>query len=535
MKRRSLPRVLIGIVIALIIYLFIPLSSDDYTIPVDQKMLEAKKDYLENLNSEGDSLQPNIIWIIVDDLSYTDTDLYMDGPVSTPNLKKLAKEGALFTNAYVTSPVCSPSRAAIMTGRYNQRFGYENQIHHRYLRNRMEYYGFKYFVDSGPWRPKYMTSVPNEEFIENMGLPKSEITLAEILKNKGYATAYIGKWHLGKKDENSPTEFGFDKFYGFYNSHSLYVPENTSGFIDQKISEDWTDQYIWKDQRNGLNAIRRNNQIIEEDRYLTTAISDESIDFISNSQNKPFYLVASYNAPHTPLQAPEKYVNQFSNEQNPIKRVHYAMIKSLDDEIGRLVQFLKDSNLADNTLIFLVSDNGGAEYNLTTENGKYKGGKITNLEGGVKVPMIMKWPGKITRGTKFNKPVHVTDIFATSAKAANVELPSDRVYDGIDLHYGVETSDYRRKHIYFKMGTNGAIRDKQYKMVWNEVNGDTVLFDLNKDPYEDNDLFGTLPVVQSNLSNAYTSWSEEIMVPSWPPMIYYHWVDKDGKEYFFEE
>lgn len=247
------------IILGLFGYLLFPLESDQFEIAFDQEKYWQKLNYLaNNSGSPADSGQTNILWILVDDLGMSDTDLYTNGPVQTPALNSLADEGILFTNAYVSSPVCSPSRAAIATGRYNQRFGFEHQMHERYLKNRLEYYGFRYFIDSDPWVPQYQTQVPPADFLREMGLPKSEITLAEVVKKYGYQTGYIGKWHLGKKDEKAPNQFGFDHFYGFYSSHSLYSPEGTEGIVDQKIPEDFTDQYIWEGQRNDLQAIREN-------------------------------------------------------------------------------------------------------------------------------------------------------------------------------------------------------------------------------------------------------------------------------------
>ncbi|MCX2743169.1 sulfatase-like hydrolase/transferase [Mangrovivirga sp. M17] len=530
--------VLFGFVLSLIIllvYLLLPLESDRFELTPNEDRLVDKIYYLNNPPiSENDS-PPNIIWIVVDDLSMADTDLYGDGPVSVPNMKKLANRGVKFNNAYVSAPVCSPSRAAIVTGRYNQRFGYEHQLHDRYLKNRLEYLGFRYLIDSDPWVPQYQTEVPSADFIENIGLPSSEITFAEVAKKYGFETGYIGKWHLGKKEDNSPNAFGFDHFYGFYSSHSLYIPEGTRGYVEQKIPDDFTDEYIWEGQRKGQQAIRRNGEIISEDRYLTSAITDEAIDFTEAHNEKPFYLLVSYNAPHTPLQAPKEYVEMFNDVSDPVKRVHFALIKSLDDELGRLMNHFNDKRLTENTLIFFISDNGGAEFNLTTENGPYQGGKITNFEGGVKVPMIMSWQGKIDSGEVFNHPVHSTDLFMTSARAIKAKLPADRIYDGADLIKHVGNNTMPHDYIYFDMGNNRGIRGERWKLVWNEANGDSVLFNLKEDPYEQRDVYEFNREVVKKLTNEFEEWAAKNIDPIWPPMIYYHYTTDDGKEYFFDE
>jgi arylsulfatase A-like enzyme len=536
MRRKIILLPSIVLILLFLGYFFFPLDSDRFKIRDDEVSTSNKLKYLEaKVTPIADSLKTNILWIVVDDLGMADTDLYTNGPVKVPEMNQLAKQGVLFTNAYISSPVCSPSRAAIATGRYNQRFGHEHQLHERYLKNRMEYYAFRYIINSNPWVPKYQTKVPNQEFMRNMGLPTSEISFAEVSRKYGYHTGYIGKWHLGKKLENSPNAFGFDYFYGFYASHSLYSPEGTAGIVDQKIPADFTDKYIWEGQRNDLQAIRVNDKIVEEDRYLTNAITDESIAFIDQNKNDPFYLWVAYNAPHTPLQAPKKYVEMYSSEPDPIKRVHYAMIKCLDDEIGRLMDHLDARGLADNTLVMLISDNGGAEYNLTTDNGRYQGGKITNFEGGVKVPMIMRWPTKIKANQVFDYPVHATDLFYTSASVLGAPLPGDRIYDGADLITHVNEHTIPHDYIYHEMGTNRGIRNMEWKLTWNEVNGDSVLFNLEADPFEQYDLYGNNKEVVEELTSAFSAWSANNVEPLWPGMIYYYYTSDDGKQYYFDE
>jgi arylsulfatase A-like enzyme len=264
----------------------------------------------------------------VDDLGMADVSLYGEGDMSTPNIDRLGQQGVVFENAYVTSPVCAPSRAALITGRYQQRFGFEFTMHERYLRNRLEYLGFRYFVDSDPWEAKWTNKVPDEDNIHNQGLPLSEITIANVLKRQGYQTGVIGKWHLGWSEEKRPSAFGFDEQYGFFMSHSLYAPEGTDGMIDQKNEGDWTDPYIWGGQRIGPCAIYRNYVEIEETGYLTDRITDESIDFVNTHKEEPFFLWASYNVPHTPLQAPKEYVYKFLHIEDPIKRIYRAMISA---------------------------------------------------------------------------------------------------------------------------------------------------------------------------------------------------------------
>ena len=336
------------------IYLLWPLGSSDFNIKYNEKEIHDRLNFLSEKKIGKETNQPNIILITVDDLGMADVSLYDEGNTQTPNIDRLGAEGIVFENAYVTSPVCAPSRAALTTGRYQQRFGFEFTIHERYLRNRLEYFGFKYFIDSYPWEARWMTKVPNEAAIEQQGLPSSEITLAEILKKDGYQTGIIGKWHLGYDENHLPSNFGFDEQYGFFSSHSLYAPESIDGIVNQKIDADWTDPYIWSGQRNNEHAIFRNNKEIEENDYLTDRITDESIAFIEKKKQDPFFLWVSYNAPHTPLQAPLEYVNKFKHIEDPVKRIYAAMISNLDDNIGRLMAYLEDNELENSLIIFLL-------------------------------------------------------------------------------------------------------------------------------------------------------------------------------------
>jgi arylsulfatase A-like enzyme len=401
------------------------------------------------LNKEVKSVpeSPNIIWIIVDDLGMGDSDLYGTGTVATPNINSLADEGVRFSNAYVTSPVCGPSRAAIYTGRYNQRFGFEHQQHDRYLKSKFEYHSFRFFVNSKPWAIQKQDSVPNEEFIKAIGLPESEITIAEVLKKYGYHTGLFGKWHLSYERRKGPNYFGFDEFYGFMNSHSLFAPLEDPGIVSTKNKKDWTDKYIWKDGRDNLSAIERNGEIIREDRYLTEAITAEAIEFIENSTD-PFFAVLSYNAPHTPFQATKEAYDQFAMINDPVRRTYAAMIYSLDQEIGKLHAYLARKNLLENTLIFFISDNGGAEYTLATDNGNYKGGKITNFEGGLKVPMFMTWQGKISAGRQYDFPLSSLDMFKTSLDAVTADVYPVAI-DGTNLQAKIENKTLAHEYLFF--------------------------------------------------------------------------------------
>lgn len=515
-------------------YLLAPLDSDAFKYSSNDSLLDSKKIFLQNSQSvSSDSTKPNVLWIIVDDLGYYDTDLYGEGLVEAPNMKRLADEGVRFTQGFTTSPVCSPSRAAIMTGRYNQRFGFEHQLHDRYLKNRLEYYGFKYFVNNPIWQPIPRDSVPNQLFMDQMGLPMSEITIAELVKKQGYRTGLMGKWHVTKQESQSPNVFGFDEFYGFYSSHSLYTPEGAEGIVDTKNPNDWTDDYIWSGQRDGRQAIQRNGKVIQEDRYLTTAIADESINFMKESGEDPFFLIASFNAPHTPFQVPESYYNAYAHVEDPVKRTYYGMIKCLDDEIGRLLDYLEANDLSENTAVFLISDNGGAAYTFATDNGPLKGGKITNFDGGVKVPYVIK-AANLQGRSSYEYPVSTTDLFTTTAALVGQELPN-RTYDGVDLIAKVNDNEVAHDYLFYRKGFNRMVRSLQYKMIWNtSLPIDTLLYKIDEDPEEQTNLFSTNREVAESLFSAYSAWNSELQSPAWPSVIHFHFVDEDEKVYVFE-
>jgi arylsulfatase A-like enzyme len=536
MTRKYAATVIAVCVAGLAVWLLVPLPSGPYAIRHDPALLERKRLFMDENARARPGDRPNILLIMADDLGMADVSCYGLGNMETPNIDRLATQGTAFRHAYVTSPVCSPSRAAILTGQYQQRFGFQFQMHDRYLRNRLEYYGFKYFVNSYPWRPKWTSTVPDRDAVHKQGIPPWVVTLPELLQKSGYATGIVGKWHLGWSEGQKPSEMGFGYQYGFYASHSLYAPEGTKGIIGQKIKADWTDKYIWSGQRKGPHAIFRNGIEIEEKTYLTEKFTDEAIGFMQQYEDTPFFLFLSYNAPHTPLQAPAAYVERFSHIQDPVHRIYRAMVSSLDDGIGRVLDFLDSSGLSNNTLVIFLSDNGGAEYTRTTDNGPYKGGKITDLEGGIKVPMIMQWNKVLPSGTWYEKPVISLDIFATIATAARLSTPPWQSIDGVNLVPRVLGEDTLppHKHMYWQRGFSKAIRSESWKLLINGEANDTVLFHLASDPYERIDVHRVHKQVASDLGKTHRSWAAELPPPSWPSMIYYHYKD-DDRDYYFDQ
>lgn len=532
--------ILTGLLVLLFAYFLWPLNTDHWDIERSKSRQEVKDAWLDQSTagtpgtSKINSERPNIVLIMADDLGWADMQLYDENGQSMPHLEQLASEGVKFNHAYVTSPVCSPSRAAILTGRYTQRFGFEYQLHNRYLKNRLEYHAFKLMMKSGPWKPRWMASVPGEEAILKQGLPPDEITLSEVLQKNAYRTGLIGKWHLGWNEDNKPCDFGFDYQFGFYESHSLYAYEGTPGIIDQKVPEDFTDKHIWKGQRDGPHAIYRNCKEIDEPVYLTDRIAEEGIDFINRNREAPFFLLLSFNAPHTPLQAKEDYYKLFAHIQDPVKRIYAAMIANLDDAIGSVLAHIKEESLEENTLIFFISDNGGAEYTFTTENGSYRGGKITDFEGGVKVPFIMKWKGQIPEGETYSPMVSSMDIFQTTISVAGSLLPEDRKYDGVNLlpYLKGDSTGYPHDMLFWQRGFSKALRTNDWKVLLNEDAGDTLLYDLAQDPYENEDVMEAQSSVAGELLDKHALWSSELADPLWPSMVHYQYRDGDKVHYF---
>ncbi|MCW3128390.1 MAG: atsA 4 [Bacteroidetes bacterium] len=515
-----------------------PLVTDKFKIYFDEKLIKGKENFLATqVQDVAKHSRPNIILILADDLGASDLSCYGNKVVSTPNIDAIGKAGVRFTEGYISSPVCSPSRAGLLTGRYQQRFGHEFQPNHRYLHNMAEYYGFKMLPRFRPLTPIKELDVPNTEDRLRQGLPPSEITLADMLKHYDYTTACIGKWHLGAADFAKPTVRGFDYQYGFYEAFTLYAPTTAPDVVSTHISRDYIDQHEWQtaEGRRGNCAILRNCcEAKEEDKYLTDKLTDEAISYIDRSKDKPYFLYLPYNAPHAPLQAMKKYYEMYSNIKDPVKRTYAAMIKNLDDQVGRLLKHVDSLGETDNTMIIFLSDNGGVDYNGTTDNAPFKGGKFTNFEGGIRVPFMMKWNGHIKAGTVYNSPVISLDIFATVAQAVNMELPQDRKYDGVDLipYINGAKSELPHQALYWRSDFNKAIRKGDWKLVVNEFDNNNQLYNIKEDKGEHINLYVLKPKVAEGLLKDLNEWEKEMIKPLWPRVVNYVYRDETGKYVF---
>ncbi len=412
--------------------------------------------------------KPNIVVILADDLGFGDLGYTGCPDFTTPNINSLITTGVCCANGYVTHPFCSPSRAALLTGRYQQRFGYENNP----------------TVDSTNNR---------------LGLPVQEILLPQLLKSAGYVSGIIGKWHLGASAPFHPIARGFDEFYGFLGG--------SSGYFDATVLRDYTP--------------------VVETEYLTDGFSREAESFIDRHAAEPFFLYLSYNAPHSPNEASQAYLDRVPDIADPNRRIHAAMIIALDDGVGRVLAALANHNLMDNTLIFFLSDNG-APNQTYTRNLPYRGYKFDQLEGGIHVPFLVRWDAQFAPGLLYDAPVSALDIVATVAAAAEVPLPIDRTYDGLNLipyFKGEETAPDRSLFWrWFGLGPTGptgsantlmAVRKGPLKLVVAAAASSLppALYDLENDLDETQDLATTQPADVADLTQLYANWNLDMVAP----------------------
>ena len=432
--------------------------------------------------------QPNIIVILVDDLGFNEVSTYGggmgDGRVKTPHIDELAAEGVLCTNGYSATAVCSPSRAALLTGRFPTRFGYE-------------------YTPTAPGFGKLIARMNADKEIppiyhseidknlpptEEMGLPSSEITIPEMLEPEGYHSVHIGKWHLGGSEAFYPTQHGFDESLWLENG-SLFLPENDSKVVNAKLDHDPIDQFLWA---NLPYAVRFNDSNrFEPDGFLTDYFTDEAVKVIGTNKNRPFFLYLAYWAVHTPLQALQSDYDQLDFLEDHAERVQAAMVLAVDRGVGKIRQALKTHGLDENTIIIFTSDNGAPHYvGLPDLNKPYRGWKITYFEGGIHIPYIVNYPKKIPGGQVYNGRVSNIDILATVGSLAGADLPQDRKMDGTDLMPFLtgEKPGEPNRPLFCKSNKYTYLIQDGWKLQVDEEQEKQWLFDLNNDPTEQFDL-----------------------------------------------
>lgn len=436
---------------------------------------------------------PNVIVIMTDDLGYVDVGFNGSIDIPTPNIDRIAKQGVKFTNGYTPYPVCSPSRAGFITGRYQQRFGYERNVQYR----------------------------PNDP---KMGLPKTEKTIPEVMGQVGYTSGVIGKWHLGAHISNHPLNRGFDFFYGHLGGGHRYFPEELTIEDSYSISDEPLSYRTW---------IMRNHQPEKTNQYLTDEFSDEAIEFIEKNHKGPFFLYLAYNAPHGPLQATSKYLNRFDHIKDKKRKTYAAMVSAVDDGVGRILDRLKSLDIEKNTMIFFLSDNGGPEPKNGSNNGPLREGKSSIYEGGNRIPFAMQWTGEIT-SMVYEFPVSSLDILPTIAALTDAPLAANNPLDGVNIIPYLKGEKQGRPHqtLFVRKFDDDlySVRDGDMKLITKSENSIKELYDLNKDLGEENNLAGTFPDEVNRLDSLRQAWDSQLINPVFLGLIHTERWQKRLKE-----
>ena len=420
--------------------------------------------------ADAPAKKPNILLIVGDDMGYADVGFHGCKDIPTPNLDALAASGVRFTSGYVSGPYCSPTRAGMLTGHYQTRFGHE-------------------FNPSGPVA----------------GMPVTQSTLADHLKTAGYATGLVGKWHLGSQSAMQPQQRGFDDFFGFLGGAHSYF--NAGGIL-------------------------RGTEPVKEMDYTTDAFGREACAFIEKHKRQPWFLYLAFNAVHTPMNATDDRLAKFPNIADKQRRTYDAMMLAMDDAIGRVRQKLADSGLDTNTLVFFISDNGGPTMPGVTVNGSrntpLRGSKRTTLEGGIRVPFLVSWPGQVKPGV-FEQPAIQLDLHATALAAAGVAPKPEWKLEGVNLLPFLTGEKTGAPHdaLYWRFGEQMAIRSGDFKLVRYDRNADTLtggrgqgvsavkLYNLRADIGETKDLAATMPEKVNELQSQWNEWNKANVKPLW--------------------
>jgi arylsulfatase A-like enzyme len=428
------------------------------------------------------TVRPNVIVILSDDQGYGDVGVQGCKDIRTPHLDSIARDGVRLTNGYVSAPQCSPTRAGLMTGRYQQRFGHES--------NR---------------------AVPDSS------LDLKQTTLAAVLKRAGYATGLIGKWHLGIDGKHHPQSRGFDEFFGFLGGANPYLPRGP---------------------RKVVPRILRGRKPVVETEYLTDAFGREAVAFIERHRTRPFFLYLAFNAPHGPLQATEKYLRRFPTIKDPKRRTYAAMVSAMDDAVGRVLGTLRQAGLDEKTLIFYLSDNGGPTEVNASSNAPLRGVKGEVREGGIRVPFFVRWKGRLPAGKTFDQPAISLDIFPTVLAAAGIKPPADARLDGVNLLPWLtgKRTDPPHDVLYWRFNFPArqparhkwAIRQGDWKLFTDlDANrkrkkqqvpetGRVMLVNLAKDIGERRDLSTADPEKAKRLRERWKKWNAQLVTPKAP-------------------
>ncbi|WP_256009917.1 sulfatase-like hydrolase/transferase [Desertivirga xinjiangensis] len=438
------------------------------------------------------SKEPNIIVIVSDDAGYADFGVYGGKEIPTPNIDLIAGNGILFSDAYVSASVCAPSRAGILTGRYQQRFGFEHNISNK----------------------------PADGYqLSDIGLDPNEKTIGDHMKSNGYRTIAIGKWHQGEEEKHFPLNRGFDEFYGFLEGHR--------------------DFFAYRKERARKFAMFDNHQIVPESEigYLTDMFTERASLFITENQDKPFFMYLAYNAVHVPMNAKPELMNKFSYIPDKGRRAYAAMMASLDEGVGSIVNVLQKNDLFDNTLIVFINDNGAATGNFS-DNGHLRGLKGSKWEGGIRVACLMQWPGHIPAGKKYNQTVSALDIVPTAIAAAGGRHAGIKPLDGKDLLPFISGRNDKTPHkiLFWRRGVAAAVRNGEWKLIRSGPQNPVLLFNLKKDISETTNLASRYPAKVKRLSEQLEKWEKTIDKPHWESaygdynQIMKHRMEVSGRE-----
>ena len=426
--------------------------------------------------------RPNVLLIIADDLGYGELSCQGNPQIPTPHIDSIAKNGVRFTHGYVSGPYCSPTRAGLMTGRYQQRFGHE--------------------FNPGPM----------EQAVTNFGLPLGETTIANRLKSAGYATGMFGKWHLGYKPDFHPMKRGFDEFYGFLGGAHNYF---TAG----------------AEAANPSNAFLRGTIPVEKIEYATDEFARETVAFIERHAGKPWFVYLPFNAVHSPMQATDKYLRRFAHITDERRRAYAAMTAAMDDAVGSVLGKIRELKQEENTLVFFISDNGGPTPTNTSSNGPLRGFKAQTWEGGIRVPWLVQWKGRIPAGRVDDRPVIQLDVLPTALAAAGVTVKPEWKLDGVNLlpFLTGEKAGAPHEALYWRFGQQLAIRMGDWKLVKGaggsvpiESHGPAKLegaelYNLRDDVGEKKNLAGERPEKVRELATAWTTWNAQLEEARWFP------------------
>jgi arylsulfatase A-like enzyme len=438
---------------------------------------------------------PNLIIILTDDQGYNDVGFNGCTDIPTPNLDKLAADGVKFTDGYVSFPVCGPSRAGLLTGRYQDRFGFTANP----------------TID--PTNP-------------DAGLPKSEENIAEVLNKANYSSAIIGKWHMGSHPSNHPLNRGFDHFFGFLSGGHNYFPEDYTLNDLSEVTRIWE----WYNTR-----LMRDFERVDASGYLTDVLTDAATDFIDLKAkgDQPFVLYLAYNAPHAPLQATEKYLSRFPDIKDEKRRTYAAMVSCVDDGVGRVMDALRRNHIEENTIVVFLSDNGGAETKNSSDNGVLRGAKSDLFEGGIRVPFAMQWKGTIPAGLVYENPVISLDIMGTITALADVEIAVDRPLDGVNLipYLTGKNDDAPHDQLFWRKREQNAmcIREGDTKLVANrqlQISSNIDFFNLSNDLSEESNLLKQSPEKAKQLLAAWETWNAQLKERTFPTLMEDKWWDR---------